>query len=162
MKRILLILLMVLLLFGCKKDQEPEENKPKLPEIKEKFNLDSKYYNSTEMKDVTAEELNKMVDNKETFAVFYYSPGCSSCAAFNVVLTDFQKEYKIGFLKIPTEEKKKTIINDYMTYAPSLVIFKEGKIVAFLDAVSDDDMKYYETVDNFKEWFEKYINLEEK
>jgi len=161
MKKILIIMAIVLLTIGCKKEEEkPTDDKPTLPEIKEPFKLDEKYYNSTEMKEVNAEELNKMIDNKETFAIFYYSPGCSSCAAFSVVLGDFQKEYKIGFLKIPTEEKKKTIINDYMTYAPSMVIFKEGKIVAFLDALSDDDMKYYETVDDFKTWFEKYIKLQ--
>ena len=162
MKKLVLVVVMVLLMFGCKKEEEQPDDTKKLPEVKEPINLDSKYYNSTELKEVTAEEINQMVDNKESFAIFYYSPGCTSCAKFSVVLKDFQKEYKIGFLTTPTEEKKKTIIHEYVTYAPSVVIFKEGKIIAFMDALSDEEIKYYETVDGFKEWVTKYINLEEK
>jgi len=160
-KKLLVLLLISLFLFGCKKEDDPGEEPP-LPEVKETFNLEDKYYNSTELKEVTGEELTKLVEDKESFAVFYYSPGCSSCAAFSVVLSDFQKEYKIGFVKIPTPEKKKTVINDYVTYAPSVVVFKEGKLVAFIDSSSDDDEKYLETVDGFKSWLTKYVNLEKK
>ena len=131
MKKLVLVVIMVLLMFGCKKEEEQPDDTKKLPEVKEPINLDSKYYNSTELKEVTAEEINQMVDNKESFAT-------------------------------PTEEKKKTIIHEYVTYAPSVVIFKEGKIIAFMDALSDEQIKYYETVDGFKEWVTKYINLEEK
>ena len=161
-KKLIAILLICLIIFGCDKKEEKKEPEKKTPQITEPFNLDSELYNSTEIFDIDSEELKSLEQDKKNFALFVYSPGCLSCAAFREVLEDFVDEYQISFYSISTPEMKKTNVSEYITYAPTIVVFKDGEIVAYLDAIADEDLPYYETVDNFKEWFTKYINLEEK
>ena len=91
--------------------------------------------------------------------MYIYLPGCSSCAEFKVVLDEFQKDNKLTFYSTEIANAQKTELNDKIKFAPSFVIYKEGKLVAYLDAQSDKDKDYYKTVDNFKEWLTKYINL---
>ena len=59
MKKILLVLLGCLLLTGCKQD---------------KFYLEDKYYESNNLIEPTVEEVNKLFENKESFAAFVYTP----------------------------------------------------------------------------------------
>ena len=111
------------------------------------------------MDELDLEGLEKLIEDKESFGVFVYLPGCTSCAAFSDVLNDFQKQNTITFYKTQIKYAKETDIGNKIKYAPSFVIFKEGKIVGYLDAESDEDLPFYETVENFKEWLTKYINL---
>jgi type I restriction-modification system DNA methylase subunit len=43
------------------------------------------------------DEVNKLFENKESFAAFVYTPGCISCAEFEVVTTEFRKEKNIFY-----------------------------------------------------------------
>jgi PBP1b-binding outer membrane lipoprotein LpoB len=65
MKKVLLIIFTMLLLTGCKQ---------------EKFYLEDKYYENNNLIEPTVEEVNKLFENKESFAAFVYTPGCISCA----------------------------------------------------------------------------------
>ena len=58
-------------------------------------------------------------------------------------------------------EMKKTEISEYIKYSPSIVIYNKGKIVSYLDAESNDDKKYYESMEGLYEWFTKYVILKE-
>lgn len=50
-------------------------------------------------------------------------------------------------------------LNETLKYYPSVAIYQEGKIIAYLRADSNDDKSYYESVEGFREWFTKYISL---
>ena len=145
MKKVLLIIFTMLLLTGCKQ---------------EKFYLEDKYYENNNLIEPTAEEVNKLFENKESFAAFVYTPGCISCAEFEVVTDEFRKENNIVFYHIKSEVAKETKIHDKVIYTPSALLVKNGEIVAYLDATTDEDLSYYQTKDNFKSWLEKYIYLE--
>ena len=145
MKKILLVLLSILLLTGCKQ---------------EKFYLEDKYYEDNYLIEPTLEEVNSLFENKESFAAFVYTPGCISCAEFEIVTTNFRKENDIIFYHISSDIAKDTKIHDKVIYSPSAILVKEGEIVAYLDATSDEDLKYYKTSENFKLWLEQYIEIE--
>ena len=47
-----------------------------------------------------------------------------------------------------------------LDYAPSFMLYKEGKVVDMLDPASNEDTEYFKDADKFKEWLEEYIYLE--
>lgn len=146
MKKYCKILLLLVILLSCVACTKP-------------FDLKDEYYKESKITELDLEGLKKLIDDKESFGVFVYLPGCTSCAAFSEVLDEFQKENTLTFYKTEIKYAKETAIGDKIKYAPSFVIFKEGKIVAYLDAESNKDLPYYKTVKDFKEWLTKYINL---
>ncbi len=145
MKKILLVLLSILLLTGCKQ---------------EKFYLEDKYYENSNLIEPTTEEVNELFNNKESFAAFVYTPGCISCAEFEKVTDEFRKENNIVFYHIKSEVSKETKIHEKVIYSPSAILVKDGEIIAYLDATSDKDLDVYKSKDNFKSWLEEYIYLE--
>ena len=145
MKKILLVLLSILLLTGCKQ---------------EKFYLEDKYYENSNLIEPTTEEVNELFNNKESFAAFVYTPGCISCAEFEKVTDEFIKENNIVFYHIKSEVSKETKIHEKVIYSPSAILVKDGEIIAYLDATSDKDLDVYKSKDNFKSWLEEYIYLE--
>lgn len=145
MKKILLVLLSILLLTGCKQ---------------EKFYLEDKYYENSNLIEPTTEEVNSLFENKESFAAFVYTPGCISCAEFEKVIDEFRKENNIVFYHIKSEVSKETKIHEKVIYSPSAILVKDGEIMAYLDATSDKDLDVYKSKDNFKSWLEEYIYLE--
>ena len=52
---------------------------------------------------------------------------------------------------------KETVMYDEVKYYPSFGIFKEGELVDFLDAESDEDLNSYKDKEEFGEWFNGYI-----
>ena len=151
--RVVLLLLALTICIACKKDEPKEEVKI------DSFDLKEEYYTEARLDEVELDGLKKLIDDKESFGVFVYLPGCTSCAAFSVVLDDFLKDNQVVFYKTQIKYAKETEIGSKIKYAPSFVVFKEGKVVSYLDAESDKDKPVYETKENFKEWLTKYINL---
>ena len=96
MKKILLVLLTCLCLTGCKQD---------------KFYLEDKYYQSNELIEPTVEEVNKLFEDKESFAAFVYTPGCISCAEFEVITNEFRENNNIVFYHIKQEVANETKIH---------------------------------------------------
>lgn len=62
MKKLFLIFICILLT-GC-----VNQNKDII------FSLEDKYYETSSYLDITSSELDKLIDNKESFAVFIYQP----------------------------------------------------------------------------------------
>ena len=153
MKYFLLIAMLTLCVACGKKEEEKEE--PKI----EPFDLKEEYYQKSEIVDVDLEGLEKLIDEEESFGLYVYLTGCSSCAEFKEVLTDFQDQNNLKIYSCEIRQAIQTDLKDKIKYAPSFVVYKEGKIVAYLDAESNDDLPYYKTADSFKEWLTKYINL---
>lgn len=124
------------------------------------FKLENKYYGKSEITEINIKTLNKLVDNKESFAVFVYQPMCIVSSDFENVLNEFISENSISIYKIAFFDLKDTKQGKNIKYYPSFIIYKKGKQIDFLDANKDEDTKYYSSVDGFKEWFTKYVKLE--
>ncbi|MBQ4031746.1 MAG: hypothetical protein II625_08335, partial [Bacilli bacterium] len=113
--KVLLLLLTLTLCIACKKEEKIEP-----------FDLKEEYYQESKQIELDLDGLNKLIEDKESFGVFVYLPGCTSCAAFSEVLSEFQKDNTLTFYKTEIQYAKKTDIGNKIKYAPSFVIFKEG------------------------------------
>ena len=142
----ILIICLMITCIACNKKVEP-------------FDLKDEYYKESKIIDLDKKELEQMIDDKESFVVYIYLPGCSSCAEFKEVLEEFQKDNKLVIYSTQIKIAHEIGLKEKIPYAPSFAVYKEGKLISYLDAMSDDDLGYYKTSEQFKEWLTKYINL---
>lgn len=108
------------------------------------------------------EELNKLISNKETFLLYIYLPGCTSCASFKPIVKDFidaNKDIKIYQLNYQTIENDDNIITQNIKYTPSIFIYKDGELLDYLDPKSNDDYDTYKTSENLSLWINQYIEV---
>lgn len=149
MKRVLSVFLILFILFAS----TACTNKPI-----EKFSIDSKYYNSEgKYITVTSEELNNK--KNESYVVFTYNNFCNLSIPCETIFESFMQKSKIDFLSIPFEDFKKTYLYDTVKYGPSVIVVKDGKVIAYLDANEDKDIEKYQDVDKFEEWISQYIKI---
>ena len=128
---------------------------------KQKFYLEDKYYGNSEFTTIESNDLNKLMNNKESFALFIYQPACVTSSDFEQVLYDFTQSNNIKIYKIAFSDIKNTKLNESIKYYPSFAIFNKGQMVDYLDANSDDDLKYYKSKVEFEKWFTNYVLLKE-
>ena len=93
MKKGVLILLFLIILASC---------------TKEKFPLESKYYNNPSFEEITTKELLELEKNQESFLVMVYTTGCFSCMDFEEVLTNFTTENNLQVFRINITNIKDT------------------------------------------------------
>ncbi len=147
MKRILFTVIIGILLIGCQK--------------KEAFYLNDEYYHKGSLIEIDSEEFKTLEKNKNSFVIFVYQPLCTTSYDFHNVVTEFLDTYQISFYKTSFSTIKDTNMIDYIKYCPSAVIYRNGEMVAYLDASKDKHLPYYESVSGFKEWLTKYILLKD-
>lgn len=143
MKKLIIILLPLLILTGCKKQ--------------EKINLNKKYYN--EGKFITINSLENL--EEETYILYTYNNYCSFEIPCDQIFKQYMEKYKIDFLQIPFKQFKETNLYKKVKYAPSIIIVKEGKIIDYLDANKNKDLKKYQDINEFEKWINKYIEVKE-
>ena len=124
------------------------------------FSLESKYYNTGEKIEINISELEELISDKESFVVFVSQDMCLASSNFEVVINDFLEEYPITIYEINYSELKESDLGDFLEHYPSFVIYKNGKMVDFLDANADEDTNYYKTKEGFKNWVTQYVNLD--
>ena len=123
-----------------------------------KFYLDDEYYNKPFLKKIDSDKLIELENNGKSFVILTHIPGaCNNDVPFAPLVNDFISKYKVKFYEINFKEINGTQIDKYVKYAPSLVIYEDGKLIAYMDANSDSDLKYYESLDGLYEWLSKYI-----
>lgn len=127
----------------------------------QQFYLEDKYYGKSDFTEIETEDLQKLIDNKESFALFIYQPACVTSANFEEVLKAFSNITNITIYKIAFSDIKDTNLSKYIKYYPSFAIFNKGSMVSYLDANSNDDLKYYKKENDFKKWFTKFVILKD-
>lgn len=147
-KSIIVALFFVLfsfLLGGCKKQTT--------------FYLDDILYNyNSEYLELEKEDYNRLINENKSFALFIYQPLCVASSDFNKLLEEFSQDEGISFYKMSFSNMKDTDLINNVKYYPSLIIFKDGKMVDFLDANSDEDTDIYKNINKFENWFFKYVS----
>lgn len=125
----------------------------------EKFSLEDKYYGTGEFIDVSNSELENIIKNKENFLLYTYNNYCSLPIPCDSIFGSVMKEYGFNILQIKFSDFKETNLYKKVKLAPSVLIFKDGKLIEFLDAESDNDLKKYQDKEEFKNWLNNYIEL---
>lgn len=143
MKKIIVLILISLLLVGCNG----------------KIKLEDKYYKRSEFIDIDYLDVDDLIKSKENFVVFIYQPMCTMSSEFEKLLDEYMDIRKISIYKMSFTDMKKTSLKDTVKFYPSFIIFKDGEVVDFLDADSDEDTNKYKILKAFKEWFEGYVEI---
>lgn len=124
-----------------------------------KFYFEDELYENSSLKEISISELEALVQEKASFGVFVYQTMCMTSSDFEEVLNKFLDENKVTFYKVSFSELKDSALGEKIKYYPSFLIYKEGELVDFLKADSDEHIAYYRKVDSFKEWLTGYVRL---
>lgn len=125
------------------------------------FSLEDKYYMNMTVNEIEKDGLEKLINDKESFGVFIYQPLCAASSAFEKVLNEFIESYRVSFYKMSFTNMKETELGAEIKYYPSFVIYKDGKMVDYLDANSEEDKESYQDLSGFTKWFKKYVEIDE-
>ena len=112
--------------------------------------------------DILPEELKKMEESKQTFILYVYLPGCTSCASFKPLVDEFcegnkeQTIYKINYQLLNDSDNS---IKERIDSTPSIFIYVDGEIKEFLNPASNDDLPYYKTTEALSNWINNYIKV---
>jgi hypothetical protein len=110
-----------------------------------------------------ANVINSLLESKETFIItFDEGHKCGADAENDPrgYMFDIAYKYNIYVYDLGMDVYKKTRLYQTVKYAPGVIIYSNGKIIAYTDAESDEHSKLYESEKAFKEWLTKYIKLE--
>ena len=56
--------------------------------------------------------------------------------------------------------KTKNSVSDRVSYTPSMFIYENGEVKAYLDPGSNDDLPYYQTLEGLSSWFAGYLDID--
>jgi len=125
-----------------------------------KFYLDQEFYQTDgEFVNITSEEFTNL--DSQNYALFVYNNYCAFSIPCDEIFHQYMKQKHISFLSMSYDEFKNTKLHEQVRFAPSVIIVKNWKIVAYLDPEKDAHLDLYQNVEKFGEWFEKYVNLVE-
>ena len=123
------------------------------------IDLGSGNYGVSEVKDIDSAEYKQMVSDKKSFVAMIDNPGCVTTAKMRDMMSGFSDNLKFTYYRIYWQDTKDTNIREKVKYFPSIIIVDHGKIVASLDADSDEDAKYYNNAADLETWLKKYIKF---
>lgn len=126
----------------------------------EKFYLEDEYYNKSTLINIDSKKLKKLEEKKESFLIYVHIPGvCNSTIPFEPIVKEFVDTKNIVMYDIDFNDIKTTKLDKYIKYSPSIVIYKDGNIISYLDAESNNDLKYYQSVEGLNSWINRYVIL---
>ncbi|MBP5675306.1 hypothetical protein J6W91_03185 [Candidatus Saccharibacteria bacterium] len=136
-------------------------------EIEDSIVLDAEYKNTDGQPiDISKKEdpvsfLAELTAKKKNFVVYVSLPVCNSDQArkFREYVLEFQHKNKITFYHLTSDYSKETGIYDTVKFFPSVLVYKDGKIISFLRYDSDEDLEYYKSYDGFSKWLKKHVEF---
>ena len=107
-------------------------------------------------------KLQELENDKKTFALYVYLPGCASCASFLPIVKEFidANDIEMYAVKLTDIYNEPNSVSDRISYTPSMFIYIDGQVKAYLDPGSDQDLEYYQTLEGLSSWFSKYLDVE--
>ena len=94
--------------------------------------------------------------------LFVFLSGCPTCADFLPVVKSFSTKNKIQMYSVDLNEiwGSNNSVTEIVKYAPSMIIYKDGKVIEFLESSNSEDYPYYKSEDKLEEWFKENIDIE--
>lgn len=126
----------------------------------EKAELDAEYKcNDCEFEymELTPEEYERLIADKKSFVVMVDQGGCTTADRLKGFLKDFATDKGIKAYRVIFGDMKKTSLNDFVKYYPSVVVISRGKVIGWLKADSDDDSDAYNKYEAFESWINNYL-----
>lgn len=123
------------------------------------FTLDPEYYGISDIQTIDAATLNQLISDQKSFGLFVSQPSCQASTDLAKYLNAFTDTYQIKFYEISFSTLRDHNIVPDLRFYPSFVLFRDGEVVDFLEADSDEDTPAYTSADGFVAWFSEYIKL---
>ena len=157
MKKIIFILLVCILLISvsCNEDKDF----PKYHFDGNKFVLTEESNDEIGISNLeSVEELDIKINNSHSFILFIYNKQCEASNAFKIVLEAFVENHQLVIYSLEnTLSLKETWMKKQVMFVPTILIFREGKIIAQLNPYDNDHRHYFQNVNDFEIWFYTYI-----
>lgn len=122
-----------------------------------RFRLSENYYGEGGLTEITVDEMQKLIDEKKSFAVFVYQPGCITSEDVEKNLASFSEKEQVILEKIKFSDVKKSGLIKGLRYYPSVALFHDGELVTFLRTDRNDDMPAYDSEEGFAKWWHRYV-----
>ena len=139
-----------------KNNKKPVEEE----EVVEKFYLSDQFYNAGEYIETDSEGVKELA--KDSYIIYTFNNFCIFTTPCDEIFKVVMDKYKIDIVSVPFSELKDTKYYDKVKLAPSILLIKDGEIVTYLRADSDEDFKKYQDSEVFEEWLSEYIYLEKE
>ena len=117
--------------------------------------LSDKYYNEGNYIPIKSEDLDNI--KNDTYLLFVYNDYCSFQIPCDQIFKEFMDKYKIDMYSMKYIDFKKTQFYGKIIYAPSVILVKNNKIKAYLDADAKEHLDIYQDSSKFETWVKKYI-----
>lgn len=123
--------------------------------------LDSKIEKSKFIKLDSVDELNELENNEATFPLFVYLSGCPTCANFFPLVEQYSIDNSVQMYAVDLHKiwESDNSVTQRIKYAPSLFIYKDGEVIAYLNPSSDDDYNYYKDYAELSKWIATNIDI---
>ena len=110
-----------------------------------------------ELVDLTAEEYERLVEEKKSFVVVIDQGGCVTAERLKEYAKEFGQERGVKIYRMMFSEMKETTLYDSIKYYPSVAVVAKGRVRAYLKADSDEDAPKYNNYEDFKRWLEGVV-----
>ena len=129
------------------------QGKPDMP-----FRLSDEYYGTSEMlTGLTAEGYEKLLSEKRSFVVMVDKPGCITTPPMRERMANFPDNMQFKYYQFMWSEAKESSLHNYVTCVQSVAIIREGEVVTWLRADSDEDTEYFNSAEALQSWVAKYV-----
>lgn len=105
-----------------------------------------------EVVEITADEFANLVENQDDFVAIMHMTVCPAEFPLSAVAKEYAHNSGATIYSLTEEEFKQTDLSETVKYLPSAAVYRDGKLVKYLDAEKDEDMPYYKTAEAFGEW----------
>jgi len=122
------------------------------------FTLSSEYYNEAKESIIDQNTLEKMLSESQSFILISYLPTCTN----NIItfLKNYSDSHTISYFYINWSDFRETSLKNTVHFSPSVMLIKNGQVIDFLDANSNNYIAQYTNYTDFENWLNKYIIYE--
>ncbi len=128
--------------------------------IPRKFKIESDLYGASEMIDIQKEDYEKLINEKKSFIVMVDKPECYTTADMRARMANFPDDMQFKYYRIMWSQAKESSLHEKIKFVPSVAIVRNGIVVDFLDADSDEDTPKYNESQALQDWINDYIIFE--
>lgn len=137
--------------------------------VEDSIVLDAEYKNTDGKQIEIAKEVEEdevvpffeeLVASKKSFVLYVSLPICTGDAAkFKEYVLDFQRKNHVSFYYLTSDYIKDTSLYETVKFFPSVITYKDGKIVNYLKYDSDEDKEFYKSYHGFEKWFKANVEI---
>ena len=114
--------------------------------------LTLKTASKAEVVDLSMSDYNKIISDKKSGLIFVDQNGCVTAEKMRKFIDEISAENNMKFYRMMWSEAKEVMPHEEVPYYPSLVIIKDGNIIASLRANSDEDGPIYNDKKLLEDW----------